>query len=177
MRGSPAFNANHSALAGLLSSMHTAGLLNGQYGNAPPGILARLQGDNKTFAEGVLEDQLAYQEENRPNIDIDENTLWTAYKQLQFFDTLSLYFHCTGAGARGETQVHNVPARSGDDVSITVTEQDPGVYAATPFPFNADGVEVYFEGRWIEPQAAATDGPALYAETPVARQTVKFVEG
>jgi len=177
MRGSPAFNAKHSALAGLLSSMHTAGLLNGQYGNAPPGILARLQCDNKTFAEGVLEDQLAYQKESRPEIDIDDDTLWTAYKQLQFFDTLSLYFHCTGAGTRGETQVHNVPVRDGDDVSITVAEQAPGVYAATPFPFNADGVEVYFEGRWIEPQPADIDGPALYAETSGSRQTVKFVEG
>ncbi len=177
MRGSPAFNAKHSDLAGVLSSMHTAGLLNGQYGKSPPGILARLQGENKAFAESVLEDQLEHQKEMRPKIDISEDDLWTAYKQLQFFDTLSLYFHCKAAGARGETQVHNVPAREGDDVTITVMEKEPGIYGAAPFPFNADGVEVYFEGRWIEPQAPDADGPKLYEKTPVSRQTVTFVEG
>jgi hypothetical protein len=177
MRGSPKFNGEHSALAGLLSSMHTAGLLNGQYGKSPPGILGRLQGDIKAFAEKVLEEQLAYQEEKRPELGIDDNTLWTAYKQLQFFDTLSLYFHCKAEGERGETDVHNVPTRAGDDVTITVIEREPGVYAAAPFPFNADGVEVYFEGRWLEPQDPAIDGPKLYDDTPVSRQTVRFVTG
>lgn len=177
MRGSPAFNAKHSALAGLLSSMHTAGLLNGQYGNAPPGILARLQGENKAFAERVLEDQLEHQKEMRPKLDISEDDLWTAYKQLQFFDTLSLYFHCKGEGTRGQIEIHNVPVREGDDVTITVAEREDGVYTATPFPFNTNGVDVYFEGRWIEPQSPDVDGPSLYESTPVSQQSVKFVEG
>lgn len=175
MRGSPDLNAQHDALAGLISSMHTAGLLNGRYGLAPPGILARFEGEKKAFAEGVLADELVRQEQLKHEIDVGEDVVWTAYKQLQFFDMLSLYFHSKAAGTRGAETFPDVPTKSGNDVTITITEHEKGSYTLAPFPFAKSGVEFSFEGRWMEPVKNEADGPAVFDAVEVSQQTVTLV--
>lgn len=175
MRGSPDFNAQHDALAGLLSSMHTAGLLNGRYGLAPPGILARFEGEKKAFAEGVLADELARQDELKTAINVDEKFVWTAYKQLQFFDMLSLYFHSKAEGSRGTESFPDVPIHNGDDVTITISEREGGVYALAPFPFKKSGVEISFSGRWISPLSSTENGRATFEATAIANQTVTLL--
>lgn len=177
MRGSPDFNAQQSSLAGLISSMHTAGLLNGRYGLAPPGILARFDGEKKIFAEGVLSDELARQEQLKQKIDVSEDVVWTAYKQLQFFDMLSLYFHSKTAGSRGTGTFPDVPTKSGKDVTVTITERDDDSYALDPFPFAASGTAFSFAGRWMEPIKGEADGPAAFDAAAVSQQTVTLVSG
>ncbi len=172
MRGSPDFNAQHDALAGLLSSMHTAGLLNGRYGLAPPGILARFEGEKREFAEGVLADELARQDELKTVINVDETVVWTAYKQLQFFDMLSLYFHSKAEGSRGTESFPDVPTHNGDDVTITISEKGNGAYALDPFPFTANNVDISFSGRWMSPLTATENGRTAFEATNISTQTV-----
>lgn len=172
MRGSPDFNAKHSDLAGLISSMHTAGLLNGRYGLAPPGILARFEGDKKAFAEQVLADELARQEKLKTHLDVDESLVWVAYKQLQFFDMLSLYFHSKAEGARGAESFPDVPTQNGDDVTIHITEQGESVYTLDPFPFVNTTLSISFEGRWMSPVEPEQSGRAVFESLPVSTQTV-----
>jgi hypothetical protein len=175
MRGSPEFNVRQDALAGLLSSMHTVGLLNGRYGLAPPGILARFEGEKKVFAEGVLADELTRQEHLKTEIKVDSDFVWTAYKQLQFFDMLSLYFHCKPMGRRHGEIFPDVPTKDGEDVTITLTERNDSIYALDPFPFATDGVQVMFEGRWLEPIEKGIDGRAIFEATPVSQQIITLV--
>ncbi len=172
MRGSPDFNAKHHPLSGLISSMHTAGLLNGRYSFAPPGILARFEGEKRTFAEQVLADELARQEELKPATGADNDAVWRAYKQLQFFDMLSLYFHAQPEEHRGESTFPDVPTKGGDDVTIAITEQSGGRYRLDPFPFTEDGIAIPFEGRWLAPAEDETSGRAQFGATPVTQQTV-----
>ena len=172
MRGSPDFNVKHHPLSGLLSSMHTAGLLNGRYGLAPPGILARFEGEKRAFAEQVLADELARQEELKAQAGASEDMVWRAYKQLQFFDMLSLYFHAMGEGQRGESTFPDVPTKGGDDVTIAITEQPGGQYALNPYPFAEDDIAVSFEGRWLAPAKDEADGRARFEAAPVTQQTV-----
>ena len=174
MRGSPDFNAEHDALAGLLSSMHTAGLLNGRYGLAPPGILAKFEGEKKKFAEVVLADELVRQETLKETVGVDEGFIWIAYKQLQFFDMLSLYFHSKAAGLRGTEIFPDVPTVNGNDVTITITERADQTYALDPFPFVESGIEIPFEGRWMQPVKDGAEGRAVFEATPVSEQVVKL---
>ena len=175
MRGSPDFNVKHHPLSGLISSMHTAGLLNGRYGLAPPGILARFEGEKRTLAEQVLADELARQKDLKPQAGVSENLIWRAYKQLQFFDMLSLYFHAKAEGHRGESTFPDVPAKGGDDVTITIEERGNGVYALDPYPFAEDGLKVSFDGRWMTPVETVEDGRAIFETKPVSRQTVTLI--
>lgn len=172
MRGSPDFNAKHSALAGLISSMHTAGLLNGRYGLAPPGILARFEGEKRKVAKTVLEDELARQEELKTELDVEESAVWTAYKQLQFFDMLSLYFHSKPQGGRGEDSFPDVPTKDGKDVVVQITEQKDSLYALDPFPFATDTVSISFEGRWMGPVDGDKNGRDVFQSLPLLTQTV-----
>ncbi|MDG2242485.1 MAG: DUF3891 family protein [Rhodospirillaceae bacterium] len=175
MCGSPDFNAKYDALAGLLSSMHTAGLLNGRYGLAPPGILARFEGDKKVFAEGVLADELQRQDSLKPSVNVSADFVWVAYKQLQFFDMLSLYFHSKAAGIRGEETFPDVPTAAGDDVTITIAECEGESYTLDPFPFAKSGIEISFSGRWMEPAQDETQGVAVFQKTAVSHQTVCLI--
>ncbi len=172
MRGSPDFNVKHHPLSGLLSSMHTAGLLNGRYGLAPPGILARFEGEKRAFAEQVLADELRRQEDLKPLADTPEDDVWRAYKQLQFFDMLSLYFHARGEGHRGEDTMPDVPTKDNGDVTITVQEQPGGRYTLDPFPFAEDGTQISFEGRWLAPSTSEAEGRAAFHDTSVTEQIV-----
>lgn len=172
MRGSPDFNAEHSDLAGLISSMHTAGLLNGRYGLAPPGILARFEGEKRAFAEQVLTDELARQDRLKAKLDVDESLVWAAYKQLQFFDMLSLYFHSKAEGARGNESFPDVPTQNDDDVTIRISEQDGAVYALDPYPFATADLSVSFKGRWMSPVKPEQNGRAVFESLPISTQTV-----
>ena len=126
MRGSPDFIVKHDPLSGMLSSMHTAGLLNGRYGLAPPGILARFEGEKRALADQVLADELRRQDDLKPMVKASEEEVWQAYKQLQFFDMVSLYFHARAEGYRGESIFPNVPTTSGEDVTVGVEEKENG---------------------------------------------------
>lgn len=177
MRGSPDFNAKHSALAGLLSSMHTAGLLNGRYGLAPPGILARFEGKKRTQAEQVLADELARQDQLKTEVDVDDTVVWTAYKQLQFFDMLSLYFHSKPEGARGTESFPDVPTLTGDDVIIHIAEHPGAVYTLDPYPFAEAAFTLSFEGRWMSPVQEHETGRGAWETTPIDSQMVKLQRG
>ena len=100
-----------------------------------------------------------------------EEFLFHAYKQLQFFDTLSLYFHMKPEGERGEGEFLNVPRSPGDDVTITAKELGGGRYEIAPYPFASDELTVSTEGRYLAP-SDEPDMAALMAATDISTQTV-----
>ena len=101
--------------------------------------------------------------------------MFFAYKQLQFFDTLSLYFHMAPETERGTAEFHNVPRSVGDDVTVTVVERPGGEYTVDPYPFAADGFAPATEGRYLAPQPPGTDLAEVLAATPVQSQTVRLL--
>jgi hypothetical protein len=109
---------------------------------------------------------------------IEERHLFQNYKQLQFFDTMSLYFHLRHAVERGaETYVH-VPLNAEADATVALKKIDGRVYSLDPFPFASDRLAIICRGRYVMPFPA--DFPpdrvgAALRELPTDRQTYELV--
>ncbi len=180
---SPDFNSRHHAYGGLLSSMHSWGLYNGRYGLSDKVLLDMMTEDNRAVATEMLEGELARQD--RLNADlaagpatsdwVSEDNLFQNYKQLQFFDTMSLYFNCRHEGAREETVFEHVPYRAGHDGNVALRPLGDGAYALSPYPFAVDGAEFTFEGRYMTPEK---NRDAINLEDfAVTDQTIRLVNG
>jgi hypothetical protein len=111
---------------------------------------------------------------------VEERHLLQNYKQLQFFDTMSLYFHLRHAGERrDETYVH-VPLSADADTTVALRKIDDRVYSLDPFPFAGDRLTMTCRGRYVTPfpKDFPPDrvGAALH-ELPEDRQTYDLVPG
>lgn len=173
------FNEAHHPYSGLLSSMHIWGLYNGRYGFSDQVLIGDLPEEWRPRFEEMLAGQMERQEDLKRKLSndpatadwIEQDRLFQNYKQLQFFDTLALYFHCTHDAARGETTFKHVPESRRSDTSITVRRITAGVYCFDPYPWNADGLTLTFDGRLMTPH----DKGRSMDDIPVSSQTVKFV--
>ena len=178
--GSPDFNEAHHPFSGLISSMHSYGLYCGRYGLSNKVLLDMIGDDMRPEVDAMLEAEERRQDRLKQRLaddgaGLDDDAVFHAYKQLQFFDTLSLYFHMVPEGERGTAEFPSVPRAVGDDVTVSVTERPGAVYEVDPYPFAGDGLEAATEGRYLAPQPPGTDlGPVL-AATPVDVQTVRLV--
>jgi Protein of unknown function (DUF3891) len=108
---------------------------------------------------------------------LEEKHLFQNYKQLQFFDTLALYFNRVHPNERVEQKFEHVPLNTGQDVSITVRPREPGVYELSPFPFAANFAEFAFAGRLIEPHQGHAGWSSVLRETPTAWERFRLVAG
>jgi hypothetical protein len=193
-RGSPDFNAAHHPYCGLLSSMHSCGLYNGRYGlsnfivsarNKPgagfashdahqPLVDAMLAREQVRQAE--LKSVLLASPQTRPWI--EEHHLFQNYKQLQFFDTLALYFQLRHAGERGEETYIHVPLNREDDTAVRLRKKNDRIYSLDPFPFAGDRLTLVCRGRYVRPFPA--DFPpdhvgAALRDLPSDQQTYELV--
>lgn len=181
------FNEAHHPYCGLLSSMHIWGLYNGRYGYSDQVLLGMVPAEWRPRYDAMLDAQLARQARLKETLShdpvtagwIDEAHLFQNYKQLQFFDTLSLYFHCTHDGARGDAAFTHVPRSADEDVTVAVARVEPGVYSFDPYPWREDRLVVTFGGRYLAPGTGtgteAESGAAMMRAAPDAEQAVTFV--
>ncbi len=179
--GSPAFNESHHPFSGIISSMHTYGLYRGRYGLSDKIFLDVIPDELRPEVDAMLGNEESRQRRLKEQLAADDpdhatdEYLFHAYKQLQFFDTISLYFHLAPEGERGTSDFPNVPRAVGDDVTISVVERPGGEYGLDPYPFGEDGLALATEGRYLAPQPPDTDLGAVLTATPVATQTVRLV--
>jgi hypothetical protein len=180
--GSPDFNEAFHPYAGLISSMHTYGLYHGRYGLSDWISIDHISGPLRPKVEAMLEAEVERQKRLKVRLRadsefcalVDEEVIFHNYKLLQFFDTLSLYFQLTGEADRGESRFLNVPMRVGDDVTVTISRQEPGLYVLDPFPFACDPLEVFTLGRYLLPwdgEDEAVDMAGIMVQTTLDRQT------
>ena len=191
-RGSPDFNEAHHPYCGLLSSMHSWGLYNGRYGFSK--FVPRAQTTTSISVPDahrpLIDAMLAYEEARQARLKtalaadpatrdwVEEQHLFQNYKQLQFFDTMSLYFHLRHAGERGTATYVHVPLSREVDTTITLRKIDEGVYSLDPFPFAGDRLTIICRGRYVMP--FPDDFPpdrvgAALRELPEDRQTYELV--
>ena len=177
---SPDINSAHHPYCGLMSSMHSWGLYNGRYGMSDKVLLDSLADDNRAMADAMLEGEIERQEHLRTELESDsktaslteENRLFQNYKQLQFFDTLALYFNCVHEGARAEARFSHIPLNASEDADVTIKPVEAGVYALDPFPFdNSEGIELSFSGRYLSPVPQGRDVREELERAPVTTQT------
>jgi hypothetical protein len=175
------------AYAGLLCSLHGAGLRRRRYGLSPswsvdPDFadyvdreeqrqdnLAADLGDRLAAADRSLLDAL--HEHGEPPEGTD-SPLWRNYQRLQAWDTLSLAL-CTSANP-GATTVEPVPVGAGEETAVQV-EPDGEAYRFDPYPFETAPLEVTVPARTVD---ANFDSEAelrrRYYETPRASKSFTF---
>jgi hypothetical protein len=170
--------------AGLLVSLHGAGLRNQRYGlspewpETPPEFEAFVEREERRQRE-LLEDLLA-DGRNDPGSPLssdaeatlaamhdpdrvpgdDAGRLWDDYRRLQAWDALSLSF-CITDSPPGYGEVSSVPAADGGTVTLSVTRADaagPGgcEFAIDPYPFDTAPLTVTVPVRTVA--KAAVDG-------------------
>jgi hypothetical protein len=191
-RGSPDFNEAHNPYCGLLSSMHSVGLYNGRYGFSRFVIRTQtttslnVAQENRALIDAMIADELARQERLKSTLAANAGTrawieqphLFQNYKQLEFFDTLSLYFHLHHAGERGEQTYVHVPMNAATDATIVLNKVDEKVYSLDPFPFAGDRLTLTCHGQYVRPFPADFEpsrvGAAL-RELPADHQSYELV--
>ena len=154
-RRSPEFNERRHPYCGLLSSMHSWGLYNGRYGLSNLVLIDRIPSQDRPLAERMLDGEIDRQKRLKAEITKDPQTatwleekhLFQNYKQLQFFDTLALYFNRVHPSERTEQKFEHVPLNAGSDATIVVRPREPGVY---------DAVALSVRGR-ISPNSLSPD--------------------
>ena len=184
-RLSPEFNQRQHPFCGLMSSMHSWGLYNGRYGLSSMVLIDKIPPQDRPLAQRMLDGELERQKRLRAELAQDPKTsgwiedkrLFQNYKQLQFFDTLALYFNRTHPSERGEVMFEHVPLNSERDVTIVVRPRDAGAYELSPYPFAADAAEYAFAGRIIEPGQSEKNGgwPAVLAKSPTVWERFRLV--
>jgi hypothetical protein len=186
-RLSPEFNQRHHPYCGLISSMHSWGLYNGRYGLSKLVLLDKLAEIDRPVVTRMLDGEMERQKRLKAALAasqdtaawLDEQKLFQNYKQLQFIDTLALYFNRIPAEDRGEQAFENVPLNSQQDATVKIRPADANVYALEPFPFAATGARFSFSGRRIEPELGKAPGgwPIALRRSPLEWETFQLIPG
>jgi len=181
---SPEFNERHHAFCGLLASMHTWGLYHGRYGLSERATIDSISPADKPAVLAMLQGELARQARLQAALAgdpatqawADDSHLFNCYQQLQFFDTLSLYFCLGDPAAPRQAVFRRVPLAVGADVTITVRPLRPGFYSLSPYPFAKDFLEVSLTGREMLPAPVTGILGQIIADTPEEQQKFTLVD-
>ena len=193
-RRSADVNEARHLYCGLISSMHSWGLYNARYGFSEFRVRAGgstsipVGPGDREEVDRMLGGEIARQERIRETLAADpETAAWVEeahivqnYKQLQFFDTLALYFNLRHETDRGVETFTCVPRDAATDAEVTVTPKGEGVYALDPFPFAGTRLETACSGRYLaacDEGAAPDDLAATLADLPTETQTYTLVKG
>jgi hypothetical protein len=164
--------------AGLLLSMHCAGLYSGRYGTQPSMVM-NLTSAWQELADAFVDERNAAHPRLRDELGITEADAWRSYKFLQVFDRLSLYF-CRMDVENGEGDtIEPVPADpAGDDVAIRIEPVAPWHVRMDPFPFAAAPARFTLLRRVLpkDTWAADDDFRAAFEAAPVEQLEIT-VEG
>ncbi|MFQ5534613.1 MAG: DUF3891 family protein [Sphingomonadales bacterium] len=184
---SPDFNERRHPYAGLLSSMHVCGLYNGRFGLTGPALLDRVSAEARPGVNAMLEAEGTRQKRLRAGLSTDPETmpwvraphLFQNYKQLQFFDTLALYFNMRHEGERQDTSFSHVPLSADEDVPITISRLGSGTYGLFPYPFNKKPLVASFAGRYMLPLEPDDSRPlsTVLRSIHLDRQSVTLLPG
>lgn len=184
-RLSPDFNERHHPYCGLISSMHSWGLYNGRYGLSSLVLINSIPPRDRHWADAMLERELSRQQRLRAELGndpeskawLDEGHVFQNYKQLQFFDTLALYFNRIHPSARGEQTFEHVPVDGQRDVTISIRPRAPDVYELSPYPFGADRAEFAYAGRYLAPRGRDPKGgwSTVLKQTPTQWERFRLV--
>ncbi len=159
-RRSPDFNERHHPYCGLMLSMHSWGLYNGRYGLSKLVLIDKIPPVDRPLAERMLAGEIDRQKRLKAEIVkdaeaagwIEERHLFQNYKQLQFLDTLALYFNRAHPSQRAAQEFEHVPVNARQDVNVTIRPRAAGICEVSPYPFAANAAEFAFAGRLIEPR-------------------------
>jgi hypothetical protein len=160
---SPDFNERHHPWCGLLSSMHSWGLYHHRYRisdaisieQRPPAYAAAIT--QTLDGELVRQERLKARLRSDPATTswVEEAALMTAYKLLEFFDTLALWWQLTHADLRQPARFSHVPAAVGEDLTLDIVPTGSHSARVTPYPFARSPLVLRCRVRSVRPASKA----------------------
>lgn len=182
-------------VAGLLVSMHGAGLRKRRYGLSPgwpptppryeafverqEELQSRLLGEllddrgQTPFGPADVEHLSALHGSGEPP-DGCRSTLWQGYKLLQAWDTLSLAF-CSTVSPPGYGTIDHVPrGPDADDVELTIEAAGGDAFVIEPYPFEHEPLRASFPSRTVRKDAFERSEQLARAYYEAGRELTTF---
>ena len=181
--------------AGLLVSLHGAGLRNRRYGLSPewpetPPAFEEFVEREERRQRRLLEDLLAGEDSGCPVSPADETTLaamhdpdrapenpdgrlWDDYRRLQAWDALSLSF-CLTDSPPGYGSVGPVPGADGTDETLSIARVEDDEFCVDPYPFDTAPLAVGVPTRTVAKSAAGDPSTLARAYYGAGRRTKTF---
>jgi hypothetical protein len=141
--------------AGLILSMHGAGIYKRRYG-LQDSLRMRFVDEVADEASRFVEEQEAALPRRLAQVGIDEQEAWRHYKLLQVWDRLSLYACLTDLEAGARETIVSVPL-NGSETTLELTPRGPHRVAVDPYPFAGDRAVFSFERRVLRKREWADD--------------------
>lgn len=166
--------SEEDAYAGLLVSMHGAGIYRGRYGSQPELTLTHAA-DVKELVDAFVDEQEAGYDERIGALSLADEERWVNYRFLQIYDRLSLYFCMKDLDGGEADTIKPVPTDyAGAEAEIAIEPIAPWHISMDPFPF--PGEEATFSlDRRVLPKSSWPDDVAFreaFFATPVERMAI-----
>jgi hypothetical protein len=165
---------DEDAYAGLLVSMHGAGIYQERYG-AQPGMRLTFQHEVQEQVDAFVSEQEAGYPARISEVGVDDEERWVNYRLLQVYDRLSLYF-CLRDVAGGEADaLDHVPTDyAGGETELAIEPAGPWHVSIDPFPFGGGEAGFTLDMRVLPKQTWASDAHfrADFFAAPVERQAI-----
>lgn len=160
--------------AGLILSMHGAGIYKRRYG-LQSDLVMRFVDDAADDARSFIEDQEQSFPGRLADVGIDDTEAWRSYHLLQVWDRLSLYACLTDLDAGRAETIPAVPL-NGSEVELRLTPAGPGTVHADPWPFAEPTADFTFERRAVPKAEWRSDAEfrAAFFGAPVEQATITF---
>jgi hypothetical protein len=140
---------DQDAYAGLLVSMHGAGIYRGRYGTQPS-LELTFADEVREQVEGFVAEQEELQGRLAAELRLGDEERWTNYRLLQVYDRLSLYFCLRDVeGGEGEA-IEPVPLDyAGGAASLAIEPSGGWRVRLEPFPFAESPTELTLRRRLL----------------------------
>jgi Protein of unknown function (DUF3891) len=126
---------DHDPYAGLLVSMHGAGIYRGRYGTQPS-LKLTFADEEREQVETFVAEQEALQAGLASGLGVDEDERWANYRLLQVYDRLSLYFCLRDVEAGEPDTLEPVPRDyEGGEAALQIEPDGPWRVRVDPYPF------------------------------------------
>jgi hypothetical protein len=168
--------------AGLILSMHGAGIYRSRYG-LQPSLKMSLAGEARELVETFVAQEERGQKSLASELGVTDDERWRAYKLLQVWDQLSLYASLNDLEAEVADPAFlpysSIPAVpwNGAEGSLELRAQGGGRVAVDPFPFGSEPVELTLPRKlipkrdWRDPDDFRSD----FLASEVGRLSLKMV--
>jgi len=134
--------------AGVLASMHAAGLYTNRYGT-DPALKMTMEDTERGLVDAFIAERNEAHDAKAEELGVPEDQRWVDYKLLQVGDRLSLYFCLNDLEAGTAFDLSPAPTGyGGDEVSLSI--EPVGLWEVTmdPYPFR-DGVTEFVLPRRV----------------------------
>jgi Protein of unknown function (DUF3891) len=153
--------------AGLLVSMHGAGIYRGRYGTQPS-LKLTFADEARDQVEAFVTEQEELHAHLVDRLGVPEDERWTNYKLLQVYDRLSLYFCLRDVEAGEPDTLEPVPCDyHGEESALALEPAGPWHVTLSPYPF-AESPATFRLVRRRLPKREGLDGESFRREFAAA---------